>query len=325
MKSKLIKQILYLVSFLTVIFLSFSLEKTYDIKGDEPILLSNQNGDDLQGVVTKAILSAKKSIYIQIFSIKDKSVINALKKKSDEGINIKIIYNASNELDKELKSKVESYPVKLKGLMHRKILIIDQSQILLGSANFTKSSLKMHDNILLKIISEEIARSIIDFKHLDNPTKTRSFTIGNQLLQLWLTPQDKEAENKLISLIDKAKKSIKVAMFTFTNPKIAAALINAKARGINVDIVIEKTSFDADKILKKFLSKGIFARLSKKQVLLHHKFAFIDEEILVLGSANWTRSAFNINEDDFIILFDMTSKQIQFMKELWKKIDAEAA
>ena len=72
MKSKLIKQILYLVSFLTVIFLSFSLEKTYDTKGNEPILLSNQNGDDLQDHVTKAILSAKKSIYIQIFSLKDK-------------------------------------------------------------------------------------------------------------------------------------------------------------------------------------------------------------------------------------------------------------
>ena len=110
----------------------------------------------------------------------------------------------------------------------------------------------------------------------------------------------------------------------FTNKKITSALIEAKKRGVDVEIVIEKSSFDAEKILNKFKSKAVDAKLSKKPVLLHHKFALIDDSILILGSANWTYSAFYINDDDFIIIHDMTDSQKRYLEKLWKKIILEA-
>lgn len=324
MKSKLIKLLFIIIGVLSTLFFILSKENHRDSPEEKIILFSNQNNDDLEKIIENAIFSAKHSLFIQIFSLKDQRIIQALEKKANEGIEIEIIYDAKHNPYIRKNSKIKYTPKESKGLMHRKILVIDKQIVILGSANLTKSSLRMHDNLIIKINSPFLANTIIDRKDSKTSISKRTFIVDNQEIQLWLTPQDKEAESYIISLIEKAQKSINIAMFTFTNSKLASALIKAKIRGVDVKIIVEKSSFNADKIINKFKSEGIYAMLSKKPVLLHHKLAWIDGSILVLGSANWTYSAFHINEDDFIVLNNLTESQKIFMQELWKKIIMES-
>ena len=57
--------------------------------------------------------------------------------------------------------------------------------------------------------------------------------------------------------------------------------------------------------------------------LLHYKHLIVDDQILVSGSTNWTKAAFQKNHDCFFILYDLTDKQRDYLNNLQKIIMQE--
>jgi cardiolipin synthase len=111
-------------------------------------------------------------------------------------------------------------------------------------------------------------------------------------------------------------------MFTWTRTDFTQELIAAAKRGVKVEAVIDhKTSKGASAKIVQMLEKGgIPVTVSTGQGLLHHKFAYIDEAILVNGSANWTLDAFKKNDDYFVIVYPLTTDQQLKMNKLWQAI-----
>lgn len=117
--------------------------------------------------------------------------------------------------------------------------------------------------------------------------------------------------------IDSAKKEILVAVYTFTSSQLAWALVRAKKRGVDVKVVLDSSGTE-DRFSKvEFLkNKGIEAKIDYFHILqtqrkmrkfpgkMHHKFAVIDEEVVITGSYNWTASAEEHNDEDCLIFID---------------------
>tara|TARA_Y100000114_G_C11637728_1_gene267671 strand:- start:10 stop:519 length:510 start_codon:yes stop_codon:yes gene_type:complete len=133
---------------------------------------------------------------------------------------------------------------------------------------------------------------------------------------------DKDCEKALIGEIEKAKKEIKVAIYSFTRFSIANALKNASKKGVKVQIIWDKTQFGSSEYSEKI--KGILEG-SKVEVILfegeqkmHHKFAIIDSETVVTGSFNFTTSASKFNYENLVIIKE-TGVAEKFSKA-WEKI-----
>ncbi len=284
---------------------------------DQPLVFySNQCRHDLKALFLHAIKNAKTSIHLSIYGLTDPSIIAALSKKANEGLEVSIYYDrkASSSL-KRLPSSIQLYPHTSSGLMHRKILVIDRSTLYLGSANFTPPSLSQHDNLVIGLLDPQLAG------FLAQPTGYFfSFSRG----ELWLLPHE-GALMRLLSLIDGAKKSIHIAMFTFTHPRVTDALAAANKRGVKVRCVVDGTTGKgaSKKALEKLCAEKIPCHLSQGMQLLHHKWALIDKETLVVGSANWTAAAFTKNQDCFLVL-PLGERERKFMKNLWKVIKLES-
>ncbi len=109
----------------------------------------------------------------------------------------------------------------------------------------------------------------------------------------------------VIKLIDRSKKFIDVAMFSFTDRKIAKALIRAHDRGVRIRVIIDhengKSSFCVGPLLEKH---GIKVRYKKGSGggLMHNKYAIYDGKIVSTGSFNWTVSANKRNDENLIIV-----------------------
>ena len=118
------------------------------------------------------------------------------------------------------------------------------------------------------------------------------------------------AAHALIKRIEGAKKSIDVAMYAFTSSDLAWALVKAHEKGIDVRVLLDG-DFIKNKYSKhNFLSKrGVNVRIDKSHLLqpgkikgcMHHKFAIIDDKILITGSYNWTASAEKRNDENLLI------------------------
>lgn len=298
-------------------------------------LHANQLEDDLTHTFADAIGSAKESVLLIVYSLTDPKIIKSLKEKSLHGVDVKVICDAkaSPYIDSKLGAKVATTRRFGPGLMHQKILVIDKQKTWLGSANMTTESLRLHGNLVTSMDSPLVADHIyakantLGVEGRGKVFDHKEFALGSQKVELWFLPDCRDASLKLKSLIRSAKKTVRVAMFTWTRNDLAKAVIDAANRGVDTEVVIDHYSGKgaSEKIFKLLKINGVKVSLSQGGPLLHHKFLYIDGETLVNGSANWTKAAFTQNDDCFIVIHHLTTPQKNKMDTLWKTIWKEAA
>ena len=322
------------VLFASSIFLVFLLYAWVGIETISPkipsistptIFYSNQCRQDLRSTILKALKSAKKSIHLVMFGLKDEIILDQLAKNIESGIDLKLFYDKRHSA-KNIFIKKNVYPVSKKSsLMHQKILVLDDQTVFLGSANMTKQSFSMHKNMILGFYSPEIA------KFLSQKTPFQrgyiSSMVGNPLMEIWLLPDKRNlALYNLNQIIKSAKKKIDIAMFTLTHPSIVNEVIKAHKKGVDVNIIIDsKTYLGASfKAIEKLKKEKIKIFKSMGPEIMHHKYLYIDEKLLVCGSFNATKAAFQKNKDIMLVLHDLTTNQKKFMNKLQRIGELEA-
>ena len=133
----------------------------------------------------------------------------------------------------------------------------------------------------------------------------------------------KDCLNEICRFIDESLKSIEICVFTITDNRITSKIIDAFSRGVKIRIISDDTkSEDRGSDLDLLKSKGISCKFDSTSAHMHHKFALSDNERLLTGSYNWTRSASSENNENILITNDSTLVQ-SFIKEfdnLWKRL-----
>ncbi len=115
----------------------------------------------------------------------------------------------------------------------------------------------------------------------------------------FVTPTvDQVIERRLIEAIDQAEGSIIIAMYSFTDDELGAAVVRAYKRGVDVRILLDEAqeSGTQGREWPKLVAAGIPVSIEHVVGLMHHAFVVIDTKLTVTGSYNWTASA---DEDNF--------------------------
>ena len=111
----------------------------------------------------------------------------------------------------------------------------------------------------------------------------------------------------IVQEIKNAKKSLKLAIYGFTNDRIRDALIEVHKKGIDVKIITDDSKIDSEDI-SVIKQAGIQVLDDKdKNALMHHKFLIIDENVVWSGSANYGYYAFYKNNENLV---KFTSKKV---------------
>lgn len=137
---------------------------------------------------------------------------------------------------------------------------------------------------------------------------------ADMVVQACFSPQGK-CSTHILREIDTAKKELLVAVYAFTNDELASALVQAKKRGVAVQVVVDREFdlanesskgkfFEAQKIPLRRVSGAKSKNQEKDAGLMHQKFAVIDRRIVFTGSYNWTRSADNLNDENLLLFRD---------------------
>lgn len=298
-------------------------------------LYASEVRDDLRSVFLSAIASSNSSIHLLVYTLTDQAIIRALKEKAEKGVDVKVIVDAkaSPYAAQELGQRVNTLRRLGVGLMHDKILVVDNKFVWIGSANMTGDSLKTHSNLVLGMHSPALADHLIaKAESLPEAGKGdffpyKEFQIGGQKLECYFLPDEaKNGLQRIKELIRSAKKTVRVAMFTWTRQDLAHEVIKAAKRGVKVQVVIDNNSGKgaSAQIVKLLKQNGIDVHLSQGVGLLHHKFMVVDKKVLVNGSANWTKAAFGTNDDCFLVLNDLSTRQAEKLEQEWKILYADS-
>jgi phosphatidylserine/phosphatidylglycerophosphate/cardiolipin synthase-like enzyme len=113
------------------------------------------------------------------------------------------------------------------------------------------------------------------------------------------------AEFLVVKAINAAQKSIRVMAYSFTSRPIAEALVQAHKRGVDVQVVVDKSQYTEKYTSASFLANaGINVRVDSQHVIQHSKFIEIDDRHLETGSFNYTSAASKKNSENVIMIWN---------------------
>ncbi len=147
-------------------------------------------------------------------------------------------------------------------------------------------------------------------------------------VEVLFSPHD-DAEAAMLRVLRGARHSVHVQAFLFTSRPLAAALIEAKTRGVQVEVLAdrEQTLRVENSRIPLLVEAGIPVALEVRFAAAHNKIMLIDAAhtggAVITGSYNFTYSARMRNAENVVILRGNPSVLRAYLDN-WKRHRAEA-
>lgn len=123
-------------------------------------------------------------------------------------------------------------------------------------------------------------------------------------IEIYFSPKGGCTE-AVVREINAAKETILVQAYSFTSAPIAKALVNAHKRGVQVQVVLDKSQRTEKYSSATFLvNVGIPTRIDAQHAIVHNKIVVIDGQTVITGSFNFTRNAEENNAENLLVIRD---------------------
>lgn len=135
------------------------------------------------------------------------------------------------------------------------------------------------------------------------PSPARTVDHGNSGIEAAFSP-DRGAEQLIVKVIDASQRTLRVAAYSFTSKSVAEALLRARRRGVDVQVVLDKSQVSERYTSATFLANvGIPVRIDSEHAIQHNKFIVADGNTVQTGSFNYTASAATRNAENVLVIW----------------------
>src|SRR5947209_4766195 len=110
-------------------------------------------------------------------------------------------------------------------------------------------------------------------------------------------------QEAVVRELKKARREILVQAYSFTADPLTYALVDAKKRGVHVDVLLDKSNeVERYSDLRIFLDQGLHPLIDAHHAIAHNKVMIIDQKVLITGSYNFTNQAEDENAENLLII-----------------------
>lgn len=275
-----------------------------------------------------AIRRAETSIDLSIYLFTSKSVTDALKEAAARGVRVRVMLepevvgqkDANVAKAEELKAagiEVKDTPPEFSEgnrVDHAKFMLIDGKELLFGTGNIVKSGLgessKPKFNNRDFWVTDRRSEAVSEAVQLFNADWNRESTTGINFKHLVVTPDN--ASRKLFDMIDNAQNRLWVYNQSLSDQTVIDKLIAAKARGVDVKVILNDARSSDDKNLAaraKLEAAGIPCGFYRKHTL--HAKGMVADDLAYIGSQNFTNGGLYNNRE-----FGQIIAEPAFVKQL---------
>jgi phosphatidylserine/phosphatidylglycerophosphate/cardiolipin synthase-like enzyme len=282
--------------------------------------LSPQGTGGLDGPLVEAIDATRLSIDIAAYSISLNSVRNALIRAHERGVMVRVVMESSNMDRSDVQIMLEAgIPIigdNRSGLMHDKFIVLDRSEVWLGSMNFTDSGTYEDNNNMIRIRSTKIAENYsVEFKEMfednkfgenvDAKTPNPEITLDGTRIDTYFSPDD-HVLNAIYKLLSEAQESIYFLAFSFTSNELGAIVRTQADSGLDIKGVMDKEQVASNTGTEydPFKQAELDVRIDGIDGQMHHKVFIVDGKIVVMGSYNFSRAAEERNDENTVIIYN---------------------
>ena len=123
-------------------------------------------------------------------------------------------------------------------------------------------------------------------------------------IQVFFSPHGGCTE-AVVENLGRATTSVLVQAYSFTSTPIAKALADAKKRGVNVRVILDKSNLTGQYSSADFVAHAnIPTYIDSKHAISHNKIMVIDGKTILTGSFNFTKAAEGSNAENLLVIQD---------------------
>ena len=282
--------------------------------------LSPQGTGGVDGPLVAAIDAARLSVDVAAYSLSLNSVRNALLRAHDRGATVRVVMESSNMDRSDPQILIEEgIPIigdNREGLMHDKFIIIDKSEVWMGSMNFTDGGAYDDNNNLVRIRSTKIVENYLtEFEEMFNihmfgpdivaQTPNPTLTIDGTRIDMFFSPDDGVLA-ALVPVLEGAQESIYFLAYSFTSNQLGEIVRQKAEAGVTVAGVMDREQVRSNQGTEydPFRQADLDVRMDGIDGLMHHKVVVVDQSIVMLGSYNFSANAEERNDENLMIIYD---------------------
>src|SRR6266699_613674 len=210
--------------------------------------------DDGEQVITNAIRSAQKSIWLEIYILSDRNVIRTLEEASNRGLDGRVMLephpfgggpSPSKTMDALAAAGIKTQPTSSSfPLTHEKGMIIDHTAAFIMTSNFSRSALggssgssgfRNREYDIVDTNPQDV-QAVSAIFQTDWDRTTAQFNDSN----LVVSPVN--SRNAFTTLISSAHSTLLVEAEEMNDPGIEQALANAEQHGVKVQVILPSPS-----------------------------------------------------------------------------------
>jgi phospholipase D len=160
---------------------------------------------------------------------------------------------------------------------------------------------------------------VFSSKIINNSEQPNLLSLDKQVnVQICFTPYN-SCLPIIIKEIDKAQQRIFVQAYDFTSKPILNALLNAKNRGVDIQIILDKSNLSSKHSLLSQIKNDELNFYIDKSVpsIAHNKIMIIDDISVITGSYNLTEAAEKRNSENLLVIKDPSVASLYY--DNWKR------
>lgn len=331
--------------------LAESLTELIPTVGNDVEILSGY--DSIITKMTNILKTAKKYVYVEFFAMTlddtTKPFFDELEKAHNRGVKVYVLFDYLGSKKykgyKPMLQRLNSMGVAWKPMLpltlkpskynrpdlrnHRKILVIDNQHVYIGSMNMIDKTYHRKDDIsYIELVA-----------HLQGPSVNESAAVfasdwydetgvilkdfmknsavakrNNRAVQVVPSGSGYPYQNNLrlfTSFMQSARHSVIITNpYLVPDESLLGALVSAALRGVKV-VVLNSEAMDQWMVghaqrsyYEEFMKAGVQIHLYQKPQLVHEKYMVIDEKVAIVGSSNFDIRSFELNQECVVVVYD---------------------
>src|SRR5487761_2068866 len=248
--------------------------------------------------VMHAIEGAQSSVWVEVYLLTDRNVINALEDAAQRGVDVRVLlelnpYGSGSTSPNETLQELQAAGVKAEGAnpafhyTHEKAIIVDDATLYIMTGNLTKSGLGGSS------YSDNREYGVVDTSAADVGEATAIFQADWQRQTPTLTDPNLvvspvNARQDLQAFISSAHASLLVEDEEMYDPQSENALIADAQRGVNVEVILpQPNGSGAGSDVARLQQGGVHVRYISI-VYMHAKMMIADGHLGFVGSENFS-------------------------------------
>lgn len=269
------------------------------------------------GPIVEAIRSAKQSVFMEMYLLTNKNVINALEEDANNGIDVRVMleqhpYGGGVLSPQETLDRLQAADVKARfsnpafALTHEKGLVIDENVAYIMTSNMTSAALgtgKYTKNREYDIVdaNPQDVQAIATIFQADWDRNIAIFNDSN----LVVSPLN--SRSAFNTLIARARRTLLVTAEEMQDSGIERDLIAASQRGVTVQVILPTPgggSNDSNSEGIATIKQGGVTVREDPRLYIHAKILVVDGQTAFVGSENISSQSLDQNRELGIVIAD---------------------